>query len=910
MLDKQYQCYSVSTNDFNSREEQDIFNDLLKYRRWKKGLTAAKKRMINKEQRPRGFTGDDITAAVEQKYKEICKNLDLNQKIEQKKAEYISKIQQNTLPRTLNPAALNEYHEISMFESTLSRISGFQINQTTKDLIVVETFFYDITKQNVLYGFYLNGEKYCYLYSSAGEIRTKKTVFIKESLLKRIELTLRCGLTLDEINKKGGLNPNKWLAYSALSSSATDWWNDDENQCKQLGIKPFDIDKCIVVEDYEDIVHDDVDYIDPNDYSIARKTVDVTIAHTDGAGLVDPECCKQSFMIRLPFVKGALCSWDFKAYIREKGYSPIIKDIYGKPHDVLAEDIQVIFTKSQFKLWKYYSSWEDYKQKFKQYHCQAGICNKEPVHEDGSSAIPTSAINYQELQSLIDFTEDELNALVKTSNLTLRQMSGNQYTMLRVFGATDYNQNKEPYQEALYLYPELLRDAYSKEKLRQIKNSLVKRFKAGKLEIIGKYTFIFPDWTCVIDNLFGNIEHPKGLLQNGEVYCSLYRDVKELDCLRSPHLYMEHAVRTNKVNEQTDKWFGNTPCLYTSAHDLISRILQFDVDGDRSLVIADQTVVKLAKKNLEKYDIVPLYYEMYKSSAKQLTPETIYEGLEAGFKGSNIGIYSNNISKIWNSVDWQHIDEEEIKKYLRLISLLCAENNYCIDRAKTLYMPTRPEYIDQQIKDAIHCKVPHFFIYAKGKTESQVEPKTNSIVNRLEDKIVNPRLNYKSTRLGKLNYRYLMNNEQIGIDQRIIDKYNEIGKTYHYRLNIPKSGEDLPANLNAVVLNIRKEFETAFPEYSLLTISDMLVRNMYHDRTMVTKKDMLWQVFGDFIVENLKMKVPRKSIQCILCGTRFVPNSNAQKFCPECYSKRRKEYKKDWMKEYRYAADSSPITIK
>ena len=44
---------------------------------------------------------------------------------------------------------------------------------------------------------------------------------------------------LDKINSKGGNNVNKHLAYMALANSATDQWND------------FDIDRCIVVDDFE-----------------------------------------------------------------------------------------------------------------------------------------------------------------------------------------------------------------------------------------------------------------------------------------------------------------------------------------------------------------------------------------------------------------------------------------------------------------------------------------------------------------------------------------------------------------------------------------------------------------------------------------------------------------------------------
>ena len=71
-------------------------------------------------------------------------------------------------------------------------------------------------------------------------------------------------------------------------------------------------------------------------------------------------------------MKGLLARFAFDDLIREKGWSPIVKDIYGTEHDVLAEDIEVILTKSQFKMWSYFDSWEQYKENFKKYGCSAG----------------------------------------------------------------------------------------------------------------------------------------------------------------------------------------------------------------------------------------------------------------------------------------------------------------------------------------------------------------------------------------------------------------------------------------------------------------------------------------------------------------------------------------------------------
>lgn len=67
------------------------------------------------------------------------------------------------------------------------------------------------------------------------------------------------------------------------------------------------------------------------------------------------------------------------------------------------------------------------------------------------------------------------------------------------------------------------------------------------------------------------IKNPKGILQKGEVYCKDFKDNKKLACLRSPHLYREWPIRINNKNTEIEYWFGNTKCIYTSCHDLISK---------------------------------------------------------------------------------------------------------------------------------------------------------------------------------------------------------------------------------------------------------------------------------------------------------------------------------------------------
>ena len=245
-------------------------------------------------------------------------------------------------------------------------------------------------------------------------------------------------------------------------------------------------------------------------------------------------------------------------------------DIYGVKHNVILEDIRYIFTKSQFKLYKYYPNFECYKARFKAYGCEAAYCNIE------ESYIPKSRINYQMLQTLSDMTDAEIERISARTVDEIQSIGQDYQTTMRLLGATEYNKNRSPMQEALLLYPELFRDVYNKEILKQTKKSLVKQAMGGRLRVNGKYLFLSPDLYAFCEWLFQGKQNPQGLLEDGEVYCAEYKDGDELACLRSPHLYREWAIRNNRRTEELDRWFGQTKCIYTSCHDLISRYLMFD----------------------------------------------------------------------------------------------------------------------------------------------------------------------------------------------------------------------------------------------------------------------------------------------------------------------------------------------
>lgn len=548
-LNRQIHLYSLDTSSFYTDNEKLIGDKLSKCYPIRKRIKERKGSLVHKNA--------SRLHIFEHQLRRI------NRIINHYKEELIAEFEvtkKNGLIRQLRDECLMERNIVSIFESSLTRTLEIENNTLTKDLMIVQVYFFQVAEDIIKNGFTYQGEEYVLFSASAGQIRTKKFVVIKKSILEKHENQLTCGLDWKTINEKGGINANKYLAYYALANSATDIWEE------------FDIDKAIVVDDFETIVQAQVDYIDDVTYEVERCNMGVPIPHTDGCGI---KLMGRNKMIRLPWFKGLMGVIDYRTMILEwrELYNDdtigIVKDIYGKEYDIIADDIEFIFTKSQFKTYKYFDSWKHYTENFKKYGCEACMCNEE------EEKIKDAKINYQMLQSLWDMTENEMRRIAQRTIHDINNLGNDYRTMMKILGINEYNSNKSYIQKCVEIYPELMRDKYNRQILKDCKASLVKEGKAGRLSISGKYTFVLPDLYAFCEWLFLGEENPNGLLEDGEVYCNLYRHGWEVDCLRSPHLYKEHAIRTNAKSEEADRWF-NTNAIYVSVKDVISKILQFD----------------------------------------------------------------------------------------------------------------------------------------------------------------------------------------------------------------------------------------------------------------------------------------------------------------------------------------------
>ncbi|MDE6149357.1 MAG: hypothetical protein K2F81_04590, partial [Ruminococcus sp.] len=344
-------------------------------------------------------------------------------------------------------------------------------------------------------------------------------------------------------------------------------------------------------------------------------------------------------------------------------------------------------------------------------------------------------------------------------------------------------------------------------------------------------------------------------------------DGLKLDCLRSPHLYREHPIRLNNIKE-----CFNTNAIYISCHDLISKIVQCDYDGDKFLVTDNETIIETAERNMK--NIVPLFYNMSKASDEILTPDSLFKGLLLAYNGGNIGPPSNDITKIWNSGD---ISEEQ----LTAIKWLVMEVNFIIDYSKTLYKPKRPDWANKIINQYTKEKVPRFFMYAKDKNTAQVKEKTTCVVDRIQKLFPKKKLcfNFKQDNIGKFDYRMLMSNSNAEYISEISERYKNIVSKLDFN-NIDKliSTDKNLYNYFAVYENAKKEIIGKEDKFKVI---DIIIYDLFYQHKSIKKK-AFWTLFGDEVYKNLCKNISDSFIQCERCHKRFYKEHGRQKYCNKC----------------------------
>lgn len=928
---KQVNLFNLKTSDFYTNEERENRNNF-------NVLEFYDKNIKDWNEKIKYHQSNSNTESVEF-YQTKINELDNSKqtiidagKTESKhfKSELRKLVKENKSTRTYNND-IEKAKKIATFTSSFTRALGINEdrleteNTAFTDLFIVVSVTKDVDKhiqndimsQLITYGINFNDKTYTYAFSGAGQIRTKKLVFVDEMAYQKAQDKLYAGLTDDVINKKGGFVVGKLLAYKALSASASVKWDG------------FDINKCIVVKDFEHIIPNvEVETIDW-DYQISdtTKMKDLINPVMDGCGIMLPTVYNKNIQFRAPWMKGLLSPFPYDNFIELHNINLdtfTVEDAWGTTQSL--KGIEIIFTESQFKARKYFDSWDDYVKAFEKNKCEAAICNEESLDEDD---FKDSTISYQMLQTLYNMTTDEIEDItsftrqkiedinVATNKWYQKDDEGNividleaKKTLLNLLGVdTDYTY-KRPFTNALKLANEkLLFDKYVQQLILKSRDAMVEAARAGKLIMEGsRTTYILPDLYAFCEWLFLEKTSPEGLLEANEVSCALFNDGVEVDMLRSPHLYIEHCIHTNRNNDKLSEWYI-TKGTYVSINSTASFVLAYDNDGDICQLVpaieeykSSNTFVNVAKRHMQ--GVYVLDYEMATSDKVIVDKKAIVKALKNSFK-ANIGTISNQITKIFNK---DSITDNDLK----LVKLLKMKNNFTIDFAKTNFDPKiEDEKLNKEFDEVKKLELPYFFKFAKNKKhkekdklkeneKNEVADKNNSVMNQISTSFKDF-TSAKFARNGKFDYT-LLTSGSVDLDneanKEIISVYEKFVNAKSNTMSVTQEIEDIGDVALKFYVKSSKVDELKAKLMDVVNdeklIVNVLISYLYSDHKYEEGQkqyknknlNMLWDAFGDVMLNNIDKKMlPKNKVRCGWCKIIVDKKSNRQTKCESCADK-------------------------
>ena len=221
-------------------------------------------------------------------------------------------------------------------------------------------------------------------------------------------------------------------------------------------------------------------------------------------------------------------------------------------------------------------------------------------------------------------------------------------------------------------------------------------------------------------------------------------------------------------------------------------------------------------------------------------------------------------------------------------------------------MPERPEWFAKELSIFSMQKLPYFFKWAKDKTNKQITNKTDSIVNRLEDLIVNQRISFNGIGLKKVDIDVLKSGvvKEVSLDiiNNITSCFDNLNKKYHFKINsaCTEIRKECLSNTqykqDLFFKNVVNETKDSLSQFGLsdIEVTEILVDYLYRKESK--SKDLLWMCYGDIILNNIKCNIDNntKIIECSICKKiLYVPMKNNRTcMCEKCYKKYRKNLKK------------------
>ncbi len=224
------------------------------------------------------------------------------------------------------------------------------------------------------------------------------------------------------------------------------------------------------------------------------------------------------------------------------------------------------------------------------------------------------------------------------------------------------------------------------------------------------------------------------------------------------------------------------------------------------------------------------------------------------------------------------------------------------------------EELNNAYKEVNKLDMPYFFHFAKDKDFEVLEDKNDSFVNQICTRIENVEADiqkkanerkgseknvkqlYDFSLLKRFDYRKLMNNKNIELDEDFIELYNELNEDKNIEYLKTKSKDE--EMYYSICLDYKKKIfdYCANKKLNIVDAADMIVKYAYTQKQK-QRKTLLWEVFGIYIISNLKRNlknrvVPEGYFRCLSCNGLHKKKDEIQVMCNRCSNSTQKEFNK------------------
>lgn len=466
-------------------------------------------------------------------------------------------------------------------------------------------------------GIQFNRSLYVPLCVTSSDARNATSVWVKKELHDVALNWMACGVDFESLT----VAPNKLYVYLGLNLSSSRPFHD-------VFGTDIDLTRAVIIRDKKiKVVAPKANLVNSTgSRPVTNREIELNVF--DGQALIEADLTKrQACTIRPAFMKGLAVPFPIKQWMYEHNIEGIT-DIWGVSHQ--REDIDMIIPESVFKGASWYKHYDQYLDAVESLGREVCVCVQE--HKPRSVSLA-----YQAIQTLVGCKDEDMQALVDHTASVLNAYTAPEKAAKLLGGHMA---------EAALINPQLMAEPRIAERLQECYVSRLNEAKGAKLLASGVMPFIAADPVAMMEHACGL--EVVGKLKADECYCRTLEEGPVV-LVRYPQFNNSSFAKLNNVGRPSKEFMG--PTLYVSIHDLVAILLRADFDGDHVWISNNKALLNAISSSQEYVNKALADWDAPSAKKMKWHPNMLKDYLRTLTTGSEIGVYSNNATRMWARFD-------------------------------------------------------------------------------------------------------------------------------------------------------------------------------------------------------------------------------------------------------------------